>query len=238
MTIGEWLHLYLTLALIGLVEAVSPMRLAFILVLLSGARPVVRSVIFIAGVALFSLLFALIVDQTGRTVPHLHDEKSNISVIIGISLSLLLLVVAYRTWPHSSSQESDQESDGVKLPKFADHIMNLVLHGNLAGVFLGGVLMQLFSLKSLILYSAGLKHIGEAGIDFPANLFAVLFLIVVMLAEMIVPTFIFAASPENSERMLTRMTNWLEQYSYSVLAVAEAALGVYLLVSNIRALIS
>jgi hypothetical protein len=243
MTIGEWLYLYLHLTLIGLVEAISPLRVALILLLLSGTKPVVRSMVFIGGVATFSLIFAVLVDQTGRTVPELHEEQSTVSVIIGICLGLLLLVVAYRTWTHTSSGEGEfgdgEVGDGeVKLPKFVDRIMDLVLNGNLAAVFFGGILMQLFSLKSLILYSAGLKQIVQSGIDFPANLIALLYLIIVMLAEMIVPTVIFAASPEDSERMLTGMSQWLTQYGYSVLAVAEALLAVYLLVDSIVAFVT
>jgi hypothetical protein len=238
MTPGEWLYLYLHLTLIGLIEAISPLRVALILLLLSGKKPVVRSMVFIAGVATFSMVFASFVDQTSRAVPELHEEQSTVSVIIGICLGILLLVVAYRTWTHTSSGDGESGDEEVKLPKFVARITNLVLNGNLAAVFLGGILMQLFSLKSLILYSAGLKQIVQSGIDFPANLMAVLYLIIVMLAEMIIPTILYATSPEDSEHMLTGMSQWLTQYGYSVLAGAEALLAIYLLVDSIVAYVT
>jgi hypothetical protein len=239
MTTADWLNLYLNLTLIGLVEALSPVRVAIILVLLSGARPVLRSSVFIAGVALFSLLFAYIVDQSKNVLPDLGDRQSPLSVAIGFMLGIGLLIIAIRTWRRSSTpSENASEAPEIKLPSILSRLSDMVLYGNVAGVLVGGILMQLFSIKSLILYSAGLKKIVQYPLTPPEYLLAVLYLIVIMLLEMIIPTVIFATSPENSARLLQRMSQWLLDYSYTILAIAEGALAVYLLIETFIDLLS
>lgn len=235
MTTGDWLHLYLNLTLVGLVEALSPVRVAVILVLLSGARPVIRSSVFIAGIALFSLLFAYIVDLSKSILPELSDEKSTLSLVLGLLLGIGLLIIAIRTWRKNSSTQASgntSEAPTIKLPAMLTRLSDMVLYGNLAGVLVGGILMQLFSIKSLILYSAGLKQIVQYPLSDAAKLAATLYLIVIMLLEMIVPTVIFATSPDNSARLLQRMSQWLLTYTYTILALAEGALAIYLLVDT------
>jgi threonine/homoserine/homoserine lactone efflux protein len=236
MTSGEWLHLYINLTLIGLVEAMSPIRVAVILLLLSGDRPVIRSSVFVAGVAIFSLLFGLLVDQSGTLFPALRDRKSPLSVAIGLALGIGLLLLAIRTWHRQPPQQSD--AGELKMPAMVTRFSDKFLYGSLAAVFVGGVLMQLFSLKSLLLYSAGLKQIVQANVSPLASLIAMLFLIVVMLSEMIVPTVLFATSPANSARLLNQMSQWLQKYSYTALAAVEAALAIYLLAENIIDIVS
>jgi hypothetical protein len=249
MTTGDWVQLYFNLTIIGLVEALSPVRIGVILVLLSGARPVLRSSVFIAGIALFSLVFAYLVDQTKGAVPELSDEQSPLSLAIGFLLGIGLLILAIQTWRRNSSpkpaatpvenaSDDPEAATGLKLPHMLTYLSDMVLYGNLAGVFVGGILMQLFSIKSLLLYSAGLKQIVQYPLSSTASLVATLYLIVIMLLEMIIPTVAFAASPDNSARLLQQMSQWLLNYSYTVLAIVEAALAIYLLTETFINLLS
>jgi len=240
MTTVSWISLYANLALIALVDAMSPVRVAVILVMLSGSRPVWRASAFIVGTATFNILCALLVYQFVEVLPTLDIETGALGSTVGVLLGIGLMIFAIRTWrtaPASTNAQKGQSSE-FKLPAFVNRFSDLVLNGNIGVVFAGAMIMALFSLKSLILLGAALKRILEANIAPSSAVIALLFYVVVSLLEMIVPTIIFAASPDNSTRLLSQMSQWLLHYSYPILAIAEGAIAVYLIVQSIQGFLS
>jgi hypothetical protein len=119
------------------------------------------------------------------------------------------------------------------LPAIVNRLSDRVLNGGIGIVFAGGMIMQLLSLKSLILFSVGLRQILEASLTPSGAFIALVYFIAFDLIEMIVPTAIFAASPDNSARLLDQMTQWLLHYSYPILAIAEGALAIYLIIQSV-----
>src|SRR3954453_10148996 len=98
MTSGDLVYLYANLTLIALVDALSPVRVAFILMLLSGTRPVLRGVAFILGVAAFNVILAYIATQTAAVLPTVDIELGPLGQVISLLLGIGLLIFAVRTW--------------------------------------------------------------------------------------------------------------------------------------------
>lgn len=225
--------LYTTLILIALVDALSPVRVAVILVLLSGTRPVLRGFAFILGVGALNLILAFIITQFVEVLPTIHVELGTVGLTISLLLGIGLLIFAVRTWRTKPAQSEAGASPEVEMPAFLNRFSNTVLNGNVAIVFAGGMIMQLFSLKSLILFGLGLKEILNANLPPSSALIALLVFIALDLVEMIVPTVIFATSPNNSARLLNQMSQWLLHYTYPILAIAEGALAFYFIIKSI-----
>jgi hypothetical protein len=232
------LSLFATLVLIALVDAMSPVRVAVILLLLSGTRPVLRGLAFILGVGTLNLVLAFIITLFVDALPTIDFEVGPLGLMIGLLLGIGLLIFAIRTWRTQPAKTESEQPAEFKMPAFLSRFSDTMLKGNISIVFAGGMVMQLFSLKSLILFGIALKEVISAGLSPSRTLVAILFFIILDLIEMIIPTAMFAASPDNSARLLNQMTQWLLHYSYPILAVAEGALAIYLIIESVTGLLT
>jgi hypothetical protein len=237
MTTWEWIQLYLTLTLFGLVDALSPVRIAIILVLLSGARPLFRSAVFILGVVTVSFVLAMFLDGTMRLLPTRTNQFSAAGTILDLLLGVGLLLIAIHTWyqhPAAEPEPQETKSTTFKLPNFVQRLADRILNGNVLVVYVGGIVMQIFSVKSLILLGAALREITQWPITSPENIFAIVYYVALSTIGMSALVIAFAAQPENSTRMLTQVSSWLLRSTYRVLALVEGMLAFYLFLQVAR----
>jgi hypothetical protein len=227
---AEWISLYLTLFLIALVDVFSPVRVAIILLLLSGTRPILRSSLFILGIALFNVLFGWVLLVVGFHLPELQHPQSETSGWFGIVVGVGLLWVAIRTVSKARVTPSTPS-----LPKMVQGLLDFVLKGSVLIAFFAGMVMQMVSFKSLLVYLAGLKTIIEAQLALLAAIFTMLLFITVQLSVMIVPTVVCASFPEHAASFMSTMNRLLMTYSTWLIAVIEAGLGFYFLYRGIVA---
>lgn len=235
MSTWEWIQLYFSLTLFGLVDALSPIRIAILLVLLSNVRPIFRSAIFILGLFSVSLVLGIWLDDTLPLIPTWENEFSAARTVLGLILGVGLLLIAIHTWyqhpspPATEAVSPEGEKTAFKLPDFMQRLSDRILNGSVLVVFVGGIILQITSVKSLVLLGLALKEIAQWPISPPETLYATLYYIIISLLEMFILVAAFAISPENSTRMLNRVSNWLLRSTYRVVALVEGALAVYVL---------
>jgi threonine/homoserine/homoserine lactone efflux protein len=163
-------------------------------------------------------------------LPEFHHPQSDPSGWFAIVVGVGLLWIAFRT-----VRKARVTASTPSLPKSAQSLMDFVLKGSVVIAFFAGMVMQLISFKSLLVYLAGLKTIIEAQLALLASIFTMLLFITVQLSAMIVPTVVCASFPDHAASFMSTMNRLLMTYSTWLVAAIEAGLGLWLLYRGIVA---
>ena len=189
--------------------------------LLGGSRPVRSSVIFLAGAATITIgvgvALVLFLDGTGlddrsqhRTIPPIID------MALGVALLVLAVVVARRP----------------RRPPKAD--ANNRKQRSAVGLYLFGAAMYIPS----IFYLTATHEVAKSHPGVVPTGLALLLITVIVLLFVEVPILLYVLAPDRTARILGGWNAWLSRHARTIIIVAAAVIGAYLLVTGIVDLVN
>jgi hypothetical protein len=198
----------------ALAAAIYPQALLFVAFVLGHPHPRQRALVFLAGAAVVTLgvgfAVVLLLQHTGVEGPRHPTVAPWIDLALGVVLLLVAVVVRFRPPRRAKKRERHREL-GV------------------LGLFAIGLVMYSpspFYLASLHAIAKG--HAGAAATVVGVVLVAVLFM---LMAE--VPIAAHALWPEATIRTVRGVNTWLSRHGRTLISVAAAAIGGYLVVSAV-----
>jgi threonine/homoserine/homoserine lactone efflux protein len=218
--VGELVRDTLPLALGA---AVSPVLFLLFLGLLSGPRPMSRSLACGAGVLTVSVAIAVVV-LAGLLGPdvvekgHRHSTPSAIlDLAFGAALLVLALVTAVRK-PAAPKPHKDRREDGsARLGRF----------------FAIGLGAMAANVTSIMLYIPGLKEVAVAKASTAEKGAVTIGFILIMLIPVEVPIAFYAVTPKRASAALGRLRVLVETHQRAVRIVVGLGFGAYLIVKGI-----
>jgi len=201
--------------------ALYPPALLVVAYLLGGPRPVRSSLAFLAGAATVTVgigvAVVLVLKGTGlddssqhRTIP------PGIDVALGGALLMLAVVVARRPRRPPKPDASDRKQRSA------------------VGLCLFGAAMYIPS----IFYLTALHEISQGEASGAQTALSLILIALIVLLFVEVPLLLYVAAPDRTARILGSWNGWLSQHARTIIIVAAAVIGAYLLVSGIVDLVN
>lgn len=212
--------------------AIYPIAFAVIVTLLGGVQPMRRSLVFLVGGMIVSILGYAVIIALLRSLdltPRVHPA---VSATIKIAIGVALLALAVRTlWRrHRRSPVTDSPADEPE--KAAD--TKDEPPRSLWRVFVTGALVY-FPGVFLI---ASARELADANSSVALTGVAALICVILLLAIVEVPIIAFAVSPERVQPGLQRINHWARAHSNVLILAIELVGGLYLLATGIEALVN
>lgn len=194
--------------------AIYPPGLLFVAFLLVSPQPRRRALIFITGAVLATLGFgfALVFILQGSGVE--RGPHRTVPAWIDLAIGVLLLGSAVYVWFRPP-----------KGPKAAKQRREF----GLLGLLTIGLLMYTPS----PLYLASLHSIAKANASVQVTILSVLLVAGIYMLAIEIPVVAHAVAPEPTIRVVTAVNGWLSRYGRTIVVLAAAAFGVYLVISGI-----
>jgi hypothetical protein len=204
----------------ALMAALYPPALLVIAYLLAGPRPVRSSLAFLAGAAAITVAVgvALVLFLHGTGIDDSSKHRSvppAIDVILGAALLVLAAVMARR--PRRPEQADPKQRKQRSM-------WGLVAFG--AALYVPSVF-----------YLTALHEISQSDTGGLAVALSLLLIAVIVLLFVEVPIILYLRAPDRTGRLLDRWNDWLSRNVRSIIVVAAAVIGIYLLASGIAKLI-
>jgi hypothetical protein len=201
--------------------ALSPIPIIAVVLMLTTRRARVNGPVFIVGwlaglavIGAIALSIAGPADASSSGAP--ATWVSWLKVVIGVVL-LLVAALQFRNRPRNG--------DRVELPKWIGRI-DEIKPLPAAGL---GVVMASFNPKNLLLAAAGAAAIAQTGISGGEQAIAYLVFAVVGTLGVGTPVGIYLAMGARSEKPLSKLKDWMAQYSAVISAVICLLIGVKLI---------
>jgi len=189
--------------------ALYPPALLVVAYLLGGPRPVRSSLAFLAGAATVTVGIGVAV-VLHRTIP------PGIDVALGGALLMLAVVVARRPRRPPKPDASDRKQRSA------------------VGLCLFGAAMYIPS----IFYLTALHEISQGEASGAQTALSLILIALIVLLFVEVPLLLYVAAPDRTARILGSWNGWLSQHARTIIIVAAAVIGAYLLVSGIVDLVN
>ncbi len=201
--------------------ALYPPALLVVVYLLAGPRPVRSSLAYFAGAATITVAvgfaFVLFLHGTGIDDSRKHRIiPPTINLTLGAALLVLAVVVARRPRRPAKATPKDRKQ---KSP---------------AGLFLFGAAMYLPS----VFYLTALQQLAQSDAGAVAISLSLLLIAVVVLLFVELPIILYLVAPDRTVPILDSWNAWLSRHVRSIIVVAAAGIGVYLLASGVADLIN
>lgn len=209
------LNVFVSLLPLALIGLVSPALTSLCILLLSTRRPLANAVAFVlGGLAILLTVGTLVVVWLGNALQDL--QMPELGPVLSIVLGLLFLVLALRFY-------FDVPEPDAPPPQWLGLIDTITP----LKAFLFGVVLIGTNIKILGTYGFGLYAIAEAHLGLIPSLIELAMLLVIVLLAIVVPVAIYAARPDQANRLLAMARVWLQGASRIILIVISLALGLY-----------
>ncbi len=203
---------------VGLIGAVSPVMLTEATVLLTGPTGVRRGLAYAVGTATVVLLFSGAVLLLGWQValPEAPHLDASLDIVLGLMLVGVAAVVHLRRKRRSSSDSTATANSGRAA----------MSPGRAYGF---GVFAMATNVTTLAVVLAGAKEIAARDVTTEMRLVAVLTLVVLICLPAWAPVALTAAAPHTAGLVLGRLSDFLRVHGRTVIVLALAGLGAFLL---------
>src|SRR5262245_55390788 len=184
----------LPLALIGLV---SPALTSLTILLLSTRRPLPNATAFVlGGLIILVIVGTPVVVFVGGALQNLHMPE--LGPVLSVVLGVLFLVLALRFYFNIPDPDAPP-------PQWLGLIDTITPRR----AFLFGVVLIGTNVKILATYGFGLYAIVQAQLGLMRGLLGLAALLMIVLLAILVPVAIYAASPDQADRLLASARVWL-----------------------------
>ena len=205
--------------------AMVPSWTKYVVVLLGSARPVTNGLAFVAGNAVFRLIFGIValwfftIDPVDRTIENPPGGQDSLYLIVPAILLILLGVWLFRKEPKHEDELPKwlKALEGVKpWMAFSAGFAMVALPGIQYVYFLGGI---------------GVMH--KSGMSAPQILFVLVIFIALLQVMLISPVVIFRLGGKRAEEYMARFKRWLGTNEFKVFAVIFLGFGGFLFLKGV-----
>lgn len=201
--------------------ALYPPALLVVAYLLAGPRPVWSSLAYFAGAATITVAvgFAFVLFLHGTSIDDSRKHRTvppTIDLALGAALVVLAVVVARRPRRPEKATPKDRKQRSR------------------AGLFFFGAVMYMPS----VFYLTALHQLAQSDAGAVTISLSLLLIAVVVLLFVELPIILYLIAPDRTGRILDSWNAWLSRNVRSIIVVAAAGIGVYLLASGLAGLIT
>lgn len=206
--------------------AIVPVWLTVNLIILMGARGVVRSAAFIAGVTLVRLLVGVLFGFVFGPSPDSAGGPSPVTSTLLLVVGVLFAISAGKYY----LKEPDADEPAPKWMTTVDSLTP-------GRLFLLGGGWGLLGPKPWIFTLSALSVIREAPLSVSEGVIAYLIYVLGSLVLFLIPLILAAVAPKTAETALGQMRGWLERNNRAIMMVVSAVFAVLFLYKGITGLL-
>ncbi len=223
---------------LALAAAFSPAALLVLIVLLTAEHPRRLVLAYLTGAVIFAGTLGVgglfLLSASGATEQSSRSASSSVDLALGLGL----LALAFWAWRrHQPRDDADTlNEDGARKEAGKESSLTKISHRATASMkwaFAAGILVYLVSPS----YVAAIKAIVDSGDSRPSQLLAVLICAICLLIFVEIPAIVMMVRPDGLKATLERVSHWLATNSWLLVAVLAAAVGTWLLIGAIPALV-
>jgi cytochrome c biogenesis protein CcdA len=205
---------------IGLLAAVSPVSVMFLIALMLKKNPLRNAIFFLIGFTLMLVVIGLVFGialQAGGS-----GKKSHVDAYIDIALGAVCIVLIPMAFRKKKNQEPAKEPVEVKPLR----------------ALITGIVVMSVNLSTIMAFLVGVHAITSAhGLSTLGHFIAGIVLLFFSLLSLLVPIALDIAFPKTAEKVLTATRNWLTKYGQWVGAAILLLFGVVLLIQGIKVVV-
>ena len=223
---------------LALAAAFSPAALLVLIVLLTAEHPRRLVFAYLSGAVIFAGTIGVgglfLLSASGATEQSSRSASSSVDLVLGLGL-LALAVWAWRRH-HPGGGADPREEAGTPKEAGKESGLAKISHRATASMkwaFAAGILVYLVSPSSV----AAIKAIADSGDSTPSRLLAVLICAICLLLFVEIPAVVMMVRPDGLKAALERVSHWLATNSWLLVAVLAGAVGTWLLIGAVPALV-
>lgn len=200
--------------------AISPFVLTVqVLILSSSRQPRLRGWMYTLGGAAFVAIFIIALTAGMRNVTLKDASQSPVMRIVEVSLALLLIALAIRTYLRKSTPGD----------KSAGRVAEVMQTGKPWVFFLIGLGVMASNLSSLIIIIPGVHEVQTSAAGFPLDVLALLLLAFFTLLPCLIPVGLVTVLGHRADGFLAALNDFVTKNNRLITAIIALVLAAYLL---------
>ncbi len=206
---------------------ITPTMIALIVLFLTSAQGMAKSISFILGKYIVYVLFGLLCLYLADYISSTNSLHSSVlTVVFFLVFGILLLVLAIRTY----FGEDDPDTPPPKFMEVLDQLGPLKLFGL-------GIAICFVQPRFILLILAGASIISEATLPLSESFIAVLILALLMVWVMIVPVIVFLVMGKHRNDAMKSMRDWLVHHQRIINVTVMAFFGILMIFLGLNHLV-
>lgn len=208
-------NLLLQIIPLSIAGAINPVGTLIIILILTGEKPIKKSLFFLLG----SVLFLLVMIPIGYFLIHYSINSQNshsvISAIIDLVFGILLILLAIFRKERKSTNHQE-------ISVFKE--------------FIFGFLFMLLNFDGLIVYFVILKNVFESNLSFILDFVILMISIIIIMSSIFLPVLLAIIMPQKSKIVLEKLKNFMTKHGQVISKIVVLIIAIYLIIKGFKIL--